>query len=77
METSMSNTDLEKEITDTRIQDLEQAVIKLNEQVRQISHVLKDAQSIIIKIATSQQQVMDRVKTWPYVVIDKNDDSTL
>lgn len=60
---------------EARVRELEETVLDLHTTVKHLNQVLKEAQSIIVKIATSQQQVVDRVKTWPYVVIDKNDDS--
>lgn len=60
---------------ESRVRELEEAVTDLHTAVKHLNQVLKEAQGIIVKIATSQQQVVDRVKTWPYVVIDKDDDS--
>ena len=77
METYMSNTNLNDEIRDERITDLENAVIGLNDQIQQMHQVLKDAQSVIVKIAQSQHQVIERVKLWPYITIDKNDDKNI
>jgi hypothetical protein len=32
---------------------------------------MRDAQRVIVKIATSQQQIVERVSHWPYVKLNE------
>lgn len=68
---------IDREVQAERIRQLEDQVEHLYAMVHQIEEVLKDAQKVIVKIATSQQQIVERVSMWPYVPIDKNDSNKL
>lgn len=68
---------IDREVQTERIRQLEDQVEHLYASIRQIEEVLKDAQKVIVKIATSQQQIIERVSMWPYVAIDKNDSNKL
>ena len=53
-----------------RIRQLEEAILTLSADIQNITVAVKDCQSMIIKIATNQQQLAERVSMWPYVKVD-------
>ena len=55
-------TSTEEEILKERVRQLEDAVLVL----------WADMQKVIVKMATNQQQMAERVSMWPYIKIDPN-----
>jgi len=62
-------TDTEIEILQERIKQLEEAVLSLSADIQSINIGMKDMQTIIIKIATNQNQLAERVSMWPYIKV--------
>jgi uncharacterized coiled-coil protein SlyX len=65
---------IEEDVQNERIQQLEETAIHLQAEIQQLSQVMREAQRIIVKIATSQQQLIERVSHWPYVKIREGED---
>lgn len=69
----MTPEQLDAKIQTERIQQLEEKMIELMSEIQELQLFQKEAQRIIVKIATSQQQVVERISHWPYVKISEND----
>jgi hypothetical protein len=66
----MAANNIEDGITQERIKQLEEAVMDIGADLQNLHHHIKDMQTMIIKIATNQQQLAERVAMWPYVKVD-------
>ena len=64
---------IEDDVQNERIQQLEEVVIGLQAETQNLTAVLRDAQRIIVKLATSQQQLIERVSHWPYIKVDRDE----
>jgi predicted RNase H-like nuclease (RuvC/YqgF family) len=64
---------IEDDVQNERIQQLEEVVIGLQAEIQNLTVVMRDAQRIIVKLATSQQQLMERVSHWPYIKVDRDE----
>lgn len=53
-----------------RIRQLEEAVLALSADIQNLNISLKEMQRVIIKMATNQAQLAERVSMWPYVKIE-------
>ena len=62
---------LEDEVNKERIRQLEEAVLALSADIQSIAASVREAQKIIVKIATNQQQMAERVQMWPYIEVEK------
>ena len=72
---------MEAEYENTRIQILEHELEMLSEDVHKMAQVidamnraLKETQHFAIKIGVSQNRIVERVQSWPYLPIHKQDD---
>jgi hypothetical protein len=61
---------VEDDIRDERVRQLESAVLTLSADIQNISQAVRDVQGMIVKIATNQQQLAERVSMWPYIKLD-------
>lgn len=61
--------DTEIEILRERVKQLEEAVLALSADIQSINIGMKDMQQIIVKIATNQNQLAERVSMWPYIKV--------
>jgi predicted nucleic acid-binding Zn-ribbon protein len=66
----MAASELEDGIVKERITQLEDAVLDLSAEIQHQRQLMRDMQQMIIKIATNQQQLAERVATWPFIKID-------
>ena len=66
----MPYSELEDNIIKERIVQLEDAVLNLSADVQNMHLQIKDIQQMIIKIATNQQQLAERVSMWPFIKVD-------
>jgi hypothetical protein len=66
----MAASELEEGIVKERIIQLEDAVLDLSAEIQHQRQLIRDMQQMIIKIATNQQQVAERVATWPFIKVD-------
>jgi predicted RNase H-like nuclease (RuvC/YqgF family) len=64
---------IEEDVQNERIQQLEEIVLSLQAETQNLTAVLRDAQRIIVKLATSQQQLIERVSHWPYIKVDRDE----
>lgn len=64
---------LDYEVLKERIRQLEDVVMNLTADIQDITGTLQEAQQIIVKLVTSQQQVIERVSSWPYVKVPKSE----
>jgi len=62
--------EIQEQISLERIRQLEEAVLTLSADIQNISQAIRDCQSMIVKIATNQQQLAERVSMWPYVKVE-------
>jgi hypothetical protein len=62
--------EIEEQISLERIRQLEEAVLTLSADIQNISQAVRDCQNMIVKIATNQQQLAERVSMWPYVRVE-------
>jgi hypothetical protein len=62
---------LDDDINKERVRQLEEAVLALSADIQSIAASLREAQKIIVKIATNQQQMAERVNMWPYIQVEK------
>lgn len=53
-----------------RVTQLEEAVLTLSADIQQASLINRDMQKVMVRIATNQQQLAERIKMWPYIKID-------
>lgn len=67
----MAASELEDGIVKERITQLEDAVLDLSAEIQHQRQQIKDMQNMIIKIATNQQHLAERVSTWPFIKVDK------
>lgn len=61
--------DTELEIVKERIKQIEEAILSLSADIQSINISMKDMQQIIVKIATNQNQLAERVSMWPYIKV--------
>lgn len=66
----MALNEIEEQISLERIRQLEEAVMVLSSDIQHISQAVRDCQGMIVKIATNQQQMAERVSMWPYVKVE-------
>lgn len=66
----MALNEIEEQISLERIRQLEEAVLTLSADIQNISQAVRDCQNMIVKIATNQQQLAERVSMWPYVKVE-------
>jgi len=66
----MAASELEDGIVKERITQLEDAVLDLSAEIQHQRQLVRDMQQMIIKIATNQQQLAERVATWPFIKVD-------
>jgi predicted nucleic acid-binding Zn-ribbon protein len=62
--------DFENNIVKERVTQIEDAVLNLSAEIQHLQMQIKDIQSMIIKIATNQQQLAERVSMWPFIKVD-------
>ena len=62
--------DFENDIVKERVTQVEDAVLNLSAEIQHMQMQIKDIQSMIIKIATNQQQLAERVSMWPFIKVD-------
>jgi len=69
--------EIDEEIQDERLRRLEEECLSLQTQVTALQDNITDLhracvdmQRMMVKIAASQQQVIDRVQHWPFVRAD-------
>jgi predicted nucleic acid-binding Zn-ribbon protein len=67
----MASSELETGILKERLNELEDAVLDLSASIQHMQLQIKDLQQMIIKIATNQQHLAERVSTWPFIKVDK------
>ena len=65
-------TSTEEEILKERVRQLEDAVLVLWADMQKMAIGVTDMQKVIVKMATNQQQMAERVSMWPYIKIDPN-----
>jgi DNA-binding protein H-NS len=68
----MAASELEEGIVKERITQLEDAVLDLSAEIQHQRQLMRDMQNMIIKIATNQQQLAERVATWPFIKVDSS-----
>lgn len=68
----MKQNDLDIEIALERIRQLEENIYELSTELANATKLIAEMQRVIVRVATSQQQVVERVKMWPFVRTDKN-----
>ena len=66
----MAASELEDGIVKERITQLEDAVLDLSAEIQHQRQLMRDMQQMIIKIATNQQHLAERVATWPFIKVD-------
>lgn len=66
----MALNEIEEQISLERIRQLEEAVLTLSADVQNMSNAIRDCQKMIVKIATNQQHLAERVSMWPYVKVE-------
>ena len=66
----MAASELEDGIVKERINQLEDAVLDLSAEIQHQRQQIKDMQNMIIKIATNQQHLAERVSTWPFIKVE-------
>jgi len=62
--------DFENNIVKERVTQIEDAVLNLSAEIQHLQMQIKDIQGMIIKIATNQQQLAERVSMWPFIKVD-------
>jgi predicted nucleic acid-binding Zn-ribbon protein len=67
----MASSELETGILKERLAELEDAVLNLSADIQHMQLQIRDMQQMIIKIATNQQHLAERVSTWPFIKVDK------
>jgi hypothetical protein len=72
---------LESEYENARIQILEHELEMLSEDVHKMSQViqtlsraLKETQQFAIRIGVSQNRIVERVQSWPFIQVHNQDD---
>ena len=63
-------TSVEEQILLERVRQLEEAVLTLSGDLHKISVGIREMQDIIVKVATNQQQMANRIADWPYIKVD-------
>lgn len=66
----MAASELEEQILRERIAELEEAVLDLSASIQNLSRGMTEMQKVIVRIATNQQQIAERVATWPFVKVE-------
>ena len=74
--------EVREEIIAERVRQLEDAVLSLSADIQNISDATREMQRFIVKMATNQSQMAERIATWPYIKVEskpkkrtKGDDS--
>jgi len=61
----------EEMINKERIRQLEEAVLDLSATIQHLTQGIQDMQKVIVRVATNQQQLAERVSLWPFVQVEK------
>lgn len=67
---------MELDMLRERVSHLEEAVLSLSADIQNLNISNKEIQRILVRIATNQQQLAERVKMWPYVRIDSDNEKS-
>lgn len=77
----MTLLDTELDITTQKVNNLEIAIIQINEQITAMNesldaiiNSLKETQRYLIKLAHNQQDLTKRISGWPYIVVNNRDE---
>lgn len=66
----MATSEIQDGILKERVKQVEDAVLDIGADLQHIHMQIADIQKMIIKIATNQQQMAERVAMWPYIKVD-------
>jgi uncharacterized protein YoxC len=58
-------------ISKERVRQLEEAVLDLSASIQHLTQGIQEMQKVIIRIATNQQQLAERVATWPFIQVER------
>jgi hypothetical protein len=58
------------EIIAERVRQIEEAVLSLSADIQNLSNAMREMQRVIVKMATNQNQMAERITTWPYVKVE-------
>jgi len=77
----MKLSETELNLDQLKIEQLQIEIEKLNEQIdalinnfNKYGESLKDTQRYLIKLARNQQELTKRITSWPYIVVDNQDE---
>jgi hypothetical protein len=62
--------EVREEIIAERVRQLEDAVLSLSADIQNLSNAMREMQRFIVKMATNQSQMAERVQMWPYVKVE-------
>jgi len=60
----------EQMIDRERLRQLEDAVLDLSASIQHLTQGINEMQKVIVRIATHQQHLAERVATWPYIKVE-------
>ena len=71
----MTSLEQDLDITNGRIIELEKDLIVIQENLTTLFEQIKETQKYIIKLAHNQAHMTKRISSWPYIAVEKFDDS--
>lgn len=71
----MTSLEQDLDITNGRIIELEKDLIVIQENLTTLFEQIKETQKYIIRLAHNQAHMTKRISSWPYIAVEKFDDS--
>jgi len=62
------------EIIENELESLSEDVHKMAQVIDSLAKALKETQQFAIKIGVSQNRIVERVQSWPFVPVQKHDE---
>lgn len=71
----MTSLEQDLDITNGRLIELEKDMIIIQENLTTLFEQIKETQKYIIRLAHNQAHMTKRISSWPYIAVEKYDDS--
>ena len=71
----MTSLEQDLDITNSRMIELEKDLAIMQDNLQTLFEQVKETQKYIIKLAHNQAHMTKRISSWPYIAVEKFDDS--
>jgi len=72
----MTSLEQDLDITNGRMIELEKDLAIMQDNLQTLFEQVKETQKYIIKLAHNQAHMTKRISSWPYIAVEKFDDSS-